>query len=117
MKAILPLLTQTFDILRPVAIPDGQGGWMISEVAVGSIPGHYRKLSASEQTSARQRQAEIHGVLYTEAGADVRRGDRARGAGVDLVVLAVRDPHELGHHLEIDCREIQLAGECEGGGS
>jgi head-tail adaptor len=46
-------------------------------------------------------------VLYTEADLDIRRGDRVLIDNRELEVMLIREPSQAGHHLEIDCKEIQ----------
>lgn len=45
-------------------------------------------------------------IWYCDAGVDVRIDDRVTSehTGAVVYVDAVRDPAELGHHLEVDCR-------------
>jgi SPP1 family predicted phage head-tail adaptor len=105
------LFTHTFTVSRLSTASDGQGGWAQSRVDVGTILGRLRPTSASERTVAQQGQAQVSHVLYTSADADVQRGDLVTGAGKVVEVIAVREPSHMGHHLEVDCQEIQQASE------
>ncbi len=107
MRSIRPLLNHTFTLYRPEREPDGQGGWRQALVEVGELCGRLRPASGAERTVAAQEQRQISHVLYVEGGADVRRGDVVVGAGVEVLVQGVREPSRAGHHLEIDCLEVQ----------
>ena len=108
---IASLYIHTFVISRPSRTDDGQGGWTIGYADVGSIQGRLRPASATERTVAQQEQARITHVFYCGADEDVHRGDLVSGAGNVVEVVAVREPSHMGHHLEIDCLEIQKEGE------
>ncbi len=107
MRPIRPLLIHTFAVYRPMRDSDGQGGWQQSLVELSELRGRLRPAGASERTVADQELRHISHVLYTEGGADIRRGDVVVGAGLEVVVQGVREPSRAGHHLEIDCLEVQ----------
>ena len=107
MKAITSQLNHMFAVYRTERTSDGQGGWQQSLVELGELRGRLRPASATERTVAAQEQRHISHVLYTEGGADIRRGDVVVGAGLEVVVQGVREPSRAGHHLEIDCLEVQ----------
>jgi head-tail adaptor len=109
------MYTHDFGISRPVRTSNGTGGWAVGYADAGEIRGRLRPASAAEQISALQRQARVSHVLYCAATADVRRGDLASGAGQVVKVIDVREPSHAGHHLEVDCVEIQKEGEEEEG--
>ncbi len=103
------LFIDTFTVSRLSLVSDSQGGWQQTRADAGTISGRLRPASATERTVAQQGQALISHVLYTTAGADVQRGDYVTGAGKVVEVAAVREPSHMGHHLEVDCQEIQQA--------
>ena len=106
---IATLFIDTFTVTRLSVVDDGQGGWSQTRTTVGTISGRLRPANATERTVAQQRQAQVSHVLYAAATADVQRGDYVIGAGKVVEVVAVREPSHMGHHLEIDCTEIQKA--------
>jgi len=107
MLDFLALLISTFTVSRPTRASDGQGGWLMAYVDVGTVAGRLRPASASERTAAQQEQSKISHVLYCAADVDVQRGDLVTGAGNTVEVLAVREPSHMGHHWELDCLETQ----------
>ncbi len=115
MMGIEALFNHVFALSRPTRTDDGQGGWAVGYADAGSVAGRLRPASASERTAAVQRQATISHVFYCGPNADVRREDLVSGAGQVVKVEAVREPSHAGHHLEIECLEIQKAGEQEAG--
>jgi len=112
---IKTLFNHEFVISRPARTDDGQGGWTLGYADAGTVRGRLRPANASERTAAVQRQAQVSHIFYTAGDADIRRGDLVSGAGQTVEVIAVRDPSHVGHHLEIDCLEIQKEGELEAG--
>jgi len=108
------LFITTFTVSRLALVSDSQGGWSQGRTDAGTIAGRLRPASPTERTVAQQERAEISHVLYTTAEADIQRGDYVTGAGKVVEVIAVREPSHMGHHLEVDCREIQQAGEESG---
>lgn len=120
MSVFESLLNNTFTISRRVRTSDGQGGWAISYEDIGSVEGRLRPASGAEREVAAQEERQITHVLYVVASAhisgtseDIQRGDQVEGDGVIVEVMGVREPSRAGHHLEIDCLEIQheAAGE------
>jgi len=109
------LFTHEFGISRPTRTGDGQGGWAAGYADAGRVWGRLRPAAVSERTAAAQRQAVISHVLYVGPAADVRRGDLVSGAGQVVKVEGVREPSHAGHHLEIDCWELQKEREQEAG--
>ncbi len=107
MKAITSQLNHTFTVYRKERVDDGQGGWEESLVELATVAGRLRPASASERIVAQQEQRQLTHVLYTAGDVDVQRGDVVVGAGVEVEVQGVREPSRAGHHLEIDCIEIQ----------
>jgi len=110
MLSIESLYIHTLEVSRPTRTGDGQGGWSVAYADVGAIPGRLRPASSSERTVALQEQAKITHVLYCGTDSNVRRGDLVSGAGPIVEVIAVREPSHMGHHLEVDCAEIQKEG-------
>ncbi|MFH0902327.1 MAG: head-tail adaptor protein [Pseudomonadota bacterium] len=108
------LYIHTLTISRPTRTSDGQGGWSVGYVDVATIEGRLRPKGASERTVAQQGQAEVSHVLYCGPDSDIQRGDLVTGAGKVVEVVAIREPSHMGHHLEVDCTEIQKAGEESG---
>ena len=111
MSLIETLFISTFSVARRTRASNGQGGWIESWPVMVSIEGRMRPASATEQVAAQQRQAKISHVLYVAGAADVLRADRVSGESRLWDVIAVREPSHAGHHLEIDCLEIQREGQ------
>jgi len=109
------LLNHSFSISRRQLAPDGQGGWLETWVARGSVPGRMRPATAQEIEIARQAQREITHILYVLADADIARGDLVEGGGVTVEVLGIREPSLAAHHLQVDFRERQQRVQAEGG--
>lgn len=105
------LLISEFTPSRLSRAQDGQGGWTRTWSEATAFDGRLRPASVEERTLAAQQQAQISHVLYAAGDEDIRRGDRVVGEGRTLEVVAVREPSHAGHHLEIECREIQVEGE------
>lgn len=102
------LLNNTFAVSRIWRTSDGMGGWDEAWIAIGFVAGRLRPASSAERESAAQQQRDLSHVLYVRDTADIERGDRVTGDEVTVEVLGVREPSRSDHHLEIDCREIQL---------
>jgi len=109
------LYIHTVTVSRPTRTADGQGGWAVGYADAGSFPGRLRPASAAERTVAAQRQARVTHVLYCATTADIRRGDLVSAGGNLVEVVDIREPSHMGHHLEVDCAEIQKEGEQEAG--
>lgn len=102
------LLGDTFVLERRQRLPDGIGGWVIAYTSNGSVSGYIRPATSEEITTAQQEQRRITHVLYVDGDTDIARGDRATGAGLVVDIMAVRDPGQVSHHLEVDCNETQV---------
>ena len=109
------LYIHAMTVTRPAKTADGQGGWAVGYETIGLVNGRLRPASASERISADQQQARITHVWYCAPTEDIRRGDLLSGEGQTVEVLAVREPSHMGHHLEVDCVEIQKELEQEAG--
>jgi len=101
------LLNNTFNIYKHERTQDGQGGFIKSPEPVFTFRGRLRPATVREQMIAAEWQAHVTHILYAEAPLDIERHDRVEGAGKNLRVVGVRDPSTMGHHLEIDCEEVQ----------
>lgn len=109
MSVFESLLNNTFAVARRTRTGDGQGGWVVGYVAVGSVAGRIRPASSAEREVAAREERELSHVLYLVAtGANVERGDRVVCGGLEVEVLGIREPSRAGHHLEIDCQERQF---------
>ncbi len=104
------LYISTFILQRKERASDNQGGWVETYKDIGEIHGRLRPANATERTVASQEQAYITHVFYCDATEDIRRGDRLKGEGIEVNVIAVRNPSYMNHHLEIDCEVIQHGG-------
>ena len=101
------LLNNEFTITRPSRASDGQGGWTISYVEVGAVQGRIRPANATERLVADSEEQQITHVLYTLAGEDIARGDRATCGDLTVEILGIREPSLAGKHWQIDCLERQ----------
>lgn len=106
MKEITSFLNNTFAVYRNLRIADGQGGYNMVLSHVADIRGRLRPLNASERVDAEQRNVRMTHVLYCKADTDIARGDTVVGAGMDLRVVAVREPSYANHHYAVDCMQI-----------
>ena len=107
MSVFGSLLNNTFILSRRDRLPDGQGGWAIVWAANGSTPGRIRPASSQEREVAKMEEREISHVLYVVHGTDILRGDRVECGDLMVDVQGIREPSKAGHHLEIDCLEVQ----------
>ncbi len=101
------LLNNVFILSRRDRLPDGQGGWVIVYAANGSVRGRIRPATSAEREVAKMEQRAITHVLYVVHGTDIQRGDRVECGDLTVDVQGVREPSKDGHHLEIDCLEVQ----------
>jgi len=101
------LLNNVFTVTRRTRTSDGQGGFTIGYDSVGTVNGRIRPASSNEKEVASAARRDISHVLYVEADEDIERGDRVTCGGLTVDVVAVREPSLMGHHLEIDCLEVQ----------
>lgn len=101
------LLIDTFTVERMDRFPDGQGGWIISYGAIGTVEGRIRPASAAEREIAATEERHISHVLYTVADEEIARGDRLTTGDLTVEVMGVREPSHMAHHWEIDCLERQ----------
>jgi SPP1 family predicted phage head-tail adaptor len=109
------LLNNEFSVARMARTSDGQGGWIEAPEVLGTVRGRMRPATGREREVAAQEQREISHVLYVLAGEDIARGDLVTGGGVTVEVQGIREPSLAGHHLEIDCQEIQTVPAAEAG--
>lgn len=107
MSVFISLLNNTFTVSRRVRTDDGQGGWAISYLALGTVEGRIRPASSTEREVAAAQEQQISHVLYVLHGEDVLRGDLVECDELVVEVLGVREPSLAGEHLEIDCLERQ----------
>ena len=101
------LLNNTFTVYRQVRTSDGQGGWEISYLGMGTVEGRMRPATSNEREVAANEEQQISHVLYVLAEEDVQRGDLVALGDLTVEVLGVREPSLADHHLEIDCLERQ----------
>lgn len=101
------LLNNTFTVARRYRVSDGQGGWTLSWVDVGTVQGRLRPANSNERMVADAEQQQITHVLYTDADVDIERGDLVTCGDTVVEVLGIREPSLARHHWEIDCLERQ----------
>ena len=109
------LLTHLATIERRRRTPDGQGGWVIDYVPVGTVAARIRPTSGAEREVALAEGRDVMHVLYACYGANIRRGDRVTVRGLVVEVEAVREPSLAGEHIEVDCLERQVEASAEEG--
>lgn len=117
MSVFTSLLNHDFNISRRRRTSDGQGGWAIDYVTVGTVRGRIRPASSAEREAAAQESRQLSHVLYVLAGTDIARGDEVEQDELVVDVMAIREPSRAGEHLEIDCFERQVEATVEEGGS
>jgi SPP1 family predicted phage head-tail adaptor len=105
--SIAHLFNETAAVSRPGRTTDSQGGWTEDFVPVGSVRCRIRSWTSNEELIARQSGVRISHVMYCQAGANVRRGDRVAFRGVVADVRSVRLPSDPTHHAMIDLEERQ----------
>ena len=108
------LLNREFLLQRRRHTSDGQGGWPLDYVSTETVRGRIRPASSSEQEQAAKEGRLITHVFYSEV-IDIARGDRLSAGELAVDVEGVRAPSEAGHHLEVDCRELQFEQAVEEG--
>lgn len=103
------MLNRTATIRRPALADAGHGASTQTLAVVGfDVPCALAPLSDRERATAAQLEVAYDHRLFTDAAADIRRGDRVEVAPPLVVegrepvyrVVAVRDPGHRGHHLE-----------------
>lgn len=109
------LLNREFTLQRRRRTPDAQGGWSLDYVSTETVRGRIRPASSSEQQQAAKERRQITHVFYCLSGQDIVRGDRLSLGDLVVDVEGVREPSEAGHHLEVDCRELQFEQSAEEG--
>ena len=107
MSTFTSLLNNTFAIQRVSRSGDGHGNFPKSQTVLGSVQGRIRPASASEKVAAAQYHQAITHVLYVAAETNIGRGDQVTCGNLVVEVLGVREPSKAGHHLEVDCLEVQ----------
>lgn len=112
MSTFTSLLNHDFTHRRRRRTPDGQGGWALDYVAMGTVRGRIRPATSLERESAMAMERIVTHVFYCVAGEGVRRGDQleatsAGGYTLIVEVDALREPSLAGEHLEFDCNEWQ----------
>jgi len=100
------LLNHEFTVERRARVGDGQGGWTITYIGIGTVWGRMRPATANERVRADAEEEQITHVLYTRPG-DIVRGDRVTWGTLVVEVLGIREPSEAEHHYEVDCLERQ----------
>lgn len=103
------LLNKSFRVWSLLRESDGQGGWPESWSAGDAIEGRMRPATSKEREEAALEEREISHVFYCGADETVTRGCQLEDVedGVMFEVKGVREPSRAGHHLEIDCLELQ----------
>lgn len=107
MTVFQSLLNNSFVVSRRVRTDDGQGGWTISYLELGTVEGRICPATSNERVVADAEEQQITHVLYVEHGEDIARGDLVICDDLTVEVLGVREPSKAGKHLEIDCLERQ----------
>lgn len=115
MSVFTSLLNNVFTVSRRVRVSDGQGGWPIAYLEMGTVQGRIRPTSSSERVVAASEEQQISHVLYVLHGADIARGDLVECGELAVDVLGIREPSLAGEHLEIDCLERQQEASEEAG--
>jgi len=115
MSVFESLLNHTAAIERRRRTPDGQGGWAVDYVPVGTAAARIRPASSAEREVALAEGRDVTHVLYARYGADIQRGDRVTVRGLVVEVEAVREPSLAGEHIEVDCLERQVEASAEEG--
>ena len=102
------LFNHEFIVSRVYREDNGQGGWIITRIEIGTVRGRLCPVYKGEEDSvAQQEEHRITHHLYVLAGTDIARDDEVEGGGNLVKVLGVREPSHTNHHLEIDCQEMQ----------
>ena len=114
------MLNNTFVAGQPHRVSDGQGGWLVSYVSLGTVQGRMApRMGEGETEVADNEEWEVMHVLYVEAD-DAVGTAIARDYLITLPaayedpervyeVKGVREPSLANEHLEIDCLQRQLA--------
>ncbi|PRX90827.1 phage head completion protein [Allonocardiopsis opalescens] len=106
------LLRTPVQVWRPVLADDGGGGQTRTWAQVATVRGRRAQPTSVQREVGDQDGARLAAVWYFLPGADVRRGDELRRAGVTEVdlVTAAFEPSEPGTYLRADCTSRQAEG-------
>ena len=115
MSIFESLLNRTFTHSRRRRTPDGQGGWPIDYVQLGSVRGRLRPASSSEREVAQLEERVITHVFYCLSSVDIVRGDILTYGDLMVEIEARRNPSTADEHLEFDARERQFEESLETG--
>jgi head-tail adaptor len=101
------LLNQTLTIQRKTIVGDGIGGHTTIWADLGSFKGRISPVSAQEKMMQDKNTMGTTHRIYCDP-MTVQPTDRIRWGSYYFEIIGVRNPSELYHHLEIDCREINI---------
>lgn len=104
---MMGLLPQKIDVETRASTTDGQGGFTEDWAVSSTVRGRIRPVRGGERTVGNQDQALVTHIAYLRSGSDVSIGNRLSSNKVTVEVLAEREPGSRGHHIELDCKEIQ----------
>lgn len=108
--SIAHLLNESVTQYRETETDDGAGGHRRAFAALGPLAVRLPQPSTTERFDAEQGQAEHTQIVYTLAGADVRKGDRLTHAdGRTWRVTATVRPSKP-KYLRLDCELRELEG-------
>jgi len=107
MSRATRLLNTDVEIWRYSRVPDGGGGWEETWALLATVRARLSQPSAAERQVADQAQGWLTHVAYLESGADVRRGDEIRQAGLTLEVIATFEPSVPGTYRRANCTAQQ----------
>lgn len=93
------------ELERPVSVSDGQGGEVVSFVAVGGLWGRVEPVAAVSVESGGLRQVTVTHEIVVRLRGDLVSGMRLVTGARRFLVLAVHDPDEGGRYLLCRCLE------------
>jgi head-tail adaptor len=99
------LLNQTLTLQRITEADDNEGGRNQTPYDAGSFKGRIHPLNSSERLSQDKVLNATTHVIYCD-NMDVLPTDRIKWGTYIFDIIGIKNPSELYHHLEIECKEI-----------
>lgn len=101
------LMNKRADVLSVATAKDAYGTWTETETTKHSgAPVRIQPMGGQERATYRAQQVEVTHKVFMDAKYSISRGDRIRFGTREFDVEFVRDVDEMGHHLEIEAREL-----------
>lgn len=108
-KGFEDLLIDDFTVLRETYINDEIGGRSVRYKVVDSDKGRLSTTSGkgTEVDKGGKDVAEVSYTLFCLTNVEVQKNDIIKIDDKNLRVISVKEPSNMGHHLEVDLEELQ----------